>query len=85
MSKDSAPPFAKNLASNGTYNLSNLPRYLYNIQEDKKIRDKAIKSLASFLADDTQEPVSKPDMDKLWKGIFYCAIRAQELLQRLIT
>ncbi|KAF7339325.1 rRNA processing protein [Mycena sanguinolenta] len=55
MSKESAPPFAKNLASN-----------------DKKTRDKAIKSLASFLADDAQEPISKPDMDKLWKGIFYC-------------
>ncbi|KAK7064087.1 rRNA processing protein [Favolaschia claudopus] len=39
---------------------------------DKKIRDKAIKSLASFLADDAQENISKSDMDKLWKGIFYC-------------
>ncbi|KAF7347692.1 rRNA processing protein [Mycena venus] len=39
---------------------------------DKKTRDKAIKSLAAFLADDEQEPISKPDMDKLWKGIFYC-------------
>ncbi|KAJ7925952.1 nucleolar protein,Nop52-domain-containing protein [Mycena leptocephala] len=51
----SAPPFAKQLASN-----------------DKKTRDKAIKSLSAFLADDAQEPISKPDMDKLWKGIFYC-------------
>lgn len=39
---------------------------------DKKTRDKAIKSLSAFLADDAQEPISKPDMDKLWKGIFYC-------------
>ncbi|KAJ6503362.1 nucleolar protein,Nop52-domain-containing protein [Mycena vitilis] len=39
---------------------------------DKKTRDKAIKSLSAFLADDAQEPISKPEMDKLWKGIFYC-------------
>ncbi|KAJ7170050.1 nucleolar protein,Nop52-domain-containing protein [Mycena filopes] len=39
---------------------------------DKKVRDKAIKSLSAFLADDEQEPISKADMDKLWKGIFYC-------------
>jgi hypothetical protein len=54
----------------------NWPRCLYYIQEDKKTRDKAIKSLASFLADDAQEPISKSDMDKLWKGIFYCTIQA---------
>jgi hypothetical protein len=45
-------------------------------QEDKKTRDKAIKSLSAFLSDDSQEPISKPDMDKLWKGIFYCTRRA---------
>ncbi|KAJ7446482.1 nucleolar protein,Nop52-domain-containing protein [Mycena galericulata] len=39
---------------------------------DKKTRDKAVKALSAFLSDDTQEPISKPDMDKLWKGIFYC-------------
>ncbi|KAJ7631117.1 nucleolar protein,Nop52-domain-containing protein [Roridomyces roridus] len=39
---------------------------------DKKTRDKAVKALATFLSDDTQEPISKTDMAKLWKGIFYC-------------
>ncbi|KAJ7040438.1 nucleolar protein,Nop52-domain-containing protein [Mycena alexandri] len=39
---------------------------------DKKVRDRAIKSLSTFLADDPLESISKPDMDKLWKGIFYC-------------
>ncbi|KAJ7786494.1 nucleolar protein,Nop52-domain-containing protein [Mycena metata] len=39
---------------------------------DKKVRDRAIKSLATFLADDALQSISKPDMDKLWKGIFYC-------------
>ncbi|KAF7307086.1 rRNA processing protein [Mycena indigotica] len=39
---------------------------------DKKTRDKAVKSLATFLAMDERDPISKPDMDKLWKGIFYC-------------
>ncbi|KAJ7808233.1 nucleolar protein,Nop52-domain-containing protein [Mycena olivaceomarginata] len=62
---------------------------------DKKTRDKAIKSLASFLADDAQEPISKSDMDKLWKGIFYCfwmsdkplvqQALASELAQLLLT
>lgn len=40
---------------------------------DKKTRDKAIKNLSLFLSDG-QNVISKPDMDKLWKGIFYCAL-----------
>ncbi|EDR15800.1 rRNA processing protein RRP1 [Laccaria bicolor S238N-H82] len=39
---------------------------------DKKTRDKAIKNLSVFLSDSTRDVISKPDMDKLWKGIFYC-------------
>ncbi|KAJ7751319.1 nucleolar protein,Nop52-domain-containing protein [Mycena maculata] len=39
---------------------------------DKKTRDKAVMALRAFLSDDSQEPISKADMDKLWKGIFYC-------------
>ncbi|KAF8216044.1 nucleolar protein,Nop52-domain-containing protein [Mycena galopus ATCC 62051] len=51
----------------------NAPPFAKNLaSNDKKTRDKAIKSLALFLADDAQEPISKSDMDKLWKGIFYC-------------
>ncbi|CAA7265915.1 unnamed protein product [Cyclocybe aegerita] len=38
---------------------------------DKKTRDKAIKNLSVFLSD-TQNVLPKSDMDKLWKGIFYC-------------
>lgn len=45
----------------------------YPFYEDKKTRDKAIKNLSVFLSDSTRDVISKPDMDKLWKGIFYCA------------
>ncbi|KAJ6604828.1 nucleolar protein,Nop52-domain-containing protein [Mycena vulgaris] len=48
------------------------PLAKYLASNDKKTRDKAIKSLSAFLSDDSQDPISKPDMDKLWKGIFYC-------------
>lgn len=44
----------------------------YPFYEDKKTRDKAIKNLSVFLSDSTRDVISKPDMDKLWKGIFYC-------------
>ena len=40
---------------------------------DKKTRDKAIKSLASFLSDPAREALPKSEMAKLWKGVFYCA------------
>jgi ribosomal RNA-processing protein 1 len=43
----------------------------YLASTDKKTRDKAIKNLSLFLSDG-QNVISKPDMDKLWKGIFYC-------------
>ncbi|EAU92801.1 ribosomal RNA processing protein [Coprinopsis cinerea okayama7 len=39
---------------------------------DKKTRDKAIKNLSAFLSQSGENAISKPDMDKLWKGIFYC-------------
>lgn len=44
--------------------------HLANIQEEKKTRDKAVKNLAIFLSD-SQDEIPKPEMDKLWKGIFY--------------
>ncbi|KAG6814117.1 hypothetical protein H0H92_002112 [Tricholoma furcatifolium] len=37
---------------------------------EKKVRDKAIKNLSVFLSE-SSDVISKPDMDKLWKGIFY--------------
>ncbi|KAF8807837.1 Nop52-domain-containing protein [Phlegmacium glaucopus] len=43
----------------------------YLASTDKKTRDKAIRNLSIFLSDD-QHHITKPDMDKLWKGIFYC-------------
>jgi len=49
-----------------------LPNILH-LQEDKKTRDKAIKQLSEFLSSDTsQDALSRSDLAKLWKGIFYC-------------
>ena len=42
-------------------------------KKDKKTRDKAIHNLSIFLSD-SQHEIAKPDMDKLWKGMFYCAL-----------
>ncbi|TFK56726.1 Nop52-domain-containing protein [Heliocybe sulcata] len=39
---------------------------------DKKTRDKATKQLASFLSNSAPEALSKVELAKLWKGIFYC-------------
>ncbi|KAF8973522.1 nucleolar protein,Nop52-domain-containing protein [Flammula alnicola] len=43
----------------------------YLASTEKKTRDKAIKNLSVFLSDE-HNVISKPEMDKLWKGIFYC-------------
>ncbi|PPQ99546.1 hypothetical protein CVT24_005334 [Panaeolus cyanescens] len=50
---------------------STLPLGKYLASTEKKTRDKAIKSLAGFFSEG-QDVLSKSDMDKLWKGIFYC-------------
>ncbi|KAG6837685.1 hypothetical protein H0H93_004961 [Arthromyces matolae] len=42
----------------------------YLASTEKKVRDKAIKNLSVFLSE-SNDALSKPDMDKLWKGIFY--------------
>jgi ribosomal RNA-processing protein 1 len=40
---------------------------------EKKTRDRAVKNLAAFLSSEAPEnALSKSEMDKLWKGIFYC-------------
>ncbi|OBZ78963.1 Ribosomal RNA processing protein 1 B [Grifola frondosa] len=44
----------------------------YLASTDKKIRDKAIKNLTVFLSDPSRDALPKVEMDKLWKGIFYC-------------
>ena len=41
-------------------------------RSDKATRDKAFKAVAAFLARDVE--LSQQDMDKLWKGLFYCAL-----------
>jgi ribosomal RNA-processing protein 1 len=46
-----------------------LGRYLASTE--KKIRDKAIKNLAAFLGDPDHD-LPKSEINKLWKGIFYC-------------
>ncbi|KII93163.1 hypothetical protein PLICRDRAFT_87582 [Plicaturopsis crispa FD-325 SS-3] len=44
----------------------------YLASTDKKTRDKAIKNLASFLSNSSEDVLPKTEMTKLWKGIFYC-------------
>ncbi|KAI0318993.1 ribosomal RNA processing protein [Amylostereum chailletii] len=55
-----SPPLGKYLASTGTS------------LADKRTRDKAIKSLSTFLSNSDHAEISQKDMSKLWKGIFYC-------------
>ena len=40
---------------------------------DKKTRDAAVLGLRRFLVATAEEPMDKPEMAKLWKGIFYCS------------
>jgi hypothetical protein len=42
-------------------------------REDKKTRDKAIKSVAAFLSQTDVRALPEHETTKLWKGIFYCA------------
>ncbi|CUA67488.1 Ribosomal RNA processing protein 1 homolog B [Rhizoctonia solani] len=44
----------------------------YLASTEKKTRDKAIKSLATFLSDESQKSMSPSERAKLWKGLFYC-------------
>jgi len=70
------PPLGKYLASTGTIiGVSIL--FPLIISSDKKTRDKAVKNLAAFLSDPDRPHISNHEMDKLWKGIFYCEIRSE--------
>ncbi|KAF5384910.1 hypothetical protein D9615_001291 [Tricholomella constricta] len=51
--------------------MSSPPLGKFLASTEKKTRDKAIKNLSLFLSNDSRNDLSKPDMDKLWKGIFY--------------
>ena len=44
---------------------------------EKKTRDKAVKNLAVFLSDPSRDALPKTEMDKLWKGLFYCTSYSQ--------
>jgi len=65
------PPLGKYLASTGTLILEKR-RFSCDTFADKKTRDKAVKNLAAFLSDPDRPRISNHEMDKLWKGIFYC-------------
>ena len=71
----SVPPLGKYLASSGkSYRAQLIPsaHYINLDGQDKKTRDTAIKSLSTFLANNSQEPLPKSELGKLWKGLFYC-------------
>ncbi|GJE87686.1 Nop52 domain-containing protein [Phanerochaete sordida] len=44
----------------------------YLASNDKKTRDRAVKSLSAFLCDPSHDDLPKSELAKLWKGIFYC-------------
>src|SRR6266849_3718307 len=67
------PPLGKYLASTGTL-ISQKYRSSCDTSLDKKTRDKAVKNLAAFLSDPDRPHISNHEMDKLWKGIFYCEL-----------
>jgi ribosomal RNA-processing protein 1 len=69
------PPLGKYLASTGTL-IFQQNKFLSSCDTsaDKKTRDKAVKNLAAFLSDPDRPHISNHDMDKLWKGIFYCEL-----------
>jgi len=58
------------MASSSASGTPPLGKYLTST--DKKTRDKAVKNLAAFLSDPDRPRLSDHEMDKLWKGIFYC-------------
>lgn len=72
------PPLAKYLASTGSFapQIIFLPTDTYPI--DKKTRDKAVKNLAVFLTDPERPHLSSHELDKLWKGIFYCEVHVRK-------
>ncbi|TRM66087.1 Nop52-domain-containing protein [Schizophyllum amplum] len=49
-----------------------LPLAKYLASTEKKTRDKAVKNLSAFLSDPSRDALPKSEMDKLWKGLFYC-------------
>lgn len=52
-----------------------LPLGKYLASTEKRVRDRAIRSLAAFLLKSAEEnglSMSSTELSKLWKGIFYC-------------
>lgn len=74
-SVNDVPPLAKYLASTGLKACSILFSEVLTNQTDKKTRDKAVKNLAVFLSNKSENAaIPELEMGKLWKGIFYCMI-----------
>ena len=65
-------PFVKQLASSGTFpsEVSYLNHATDSLKLDRKIRDRALSSLRTYLH--RAAPFSPLDLLKLWKGLFYC-------------
>lgn len=74
-SSTDVPPLAKYLASTGHSSMTIfLSWQITHICTDKKTRDKAVKNLAIFLSNKSEDAaIPELEMAKLWKGIFYCA------------
>ena len=72
------PPLAKYLASTGSLSRKVGFPPTDPHPTDKKTRDKAVKNLAAFLSDPEGPLISSHEMDKLWKGIFYCEIHLRK-------
>ncbi|KAF5323517.1 hypothetical protein D9611_005657 [Ephemerocybe angulata] len=51
---------------------SSLPLGKVLASTEKKVRDRAIKSLSAFLSENSDNEIPPQEMTKLWKGIFYC-------------
>ena len=80
-SASQTPPLGKYLASTGTLIFKSIVLSCDN-SVDKKTRDKAVKNLAALLSDPDRPHISNHEMDKLWKGIFYCELSFKKLKKK---
>jgi len=78
------PPLGKYLASTGARIFESIMFPLLTISSDKKTRDKAVKNLAAFLSDPEVPHISSHEMDKLWKGIFYCELQSPNDIKKIL-
>ncbi|KAN0062926.1 hypothetical protein ACQY0O_004747 [Thecaphora frezii] len=72
-SGDSTRPSSKKGKTTPTPNTdASLPLGKALASTSKKTRDLAIRSLSSFLSSPRPTPLATTELDKLWKGVFYC-------------